>query len=94
MDIAKKGGWPCREMSSVSRGSLMAVVVCLLIMMLASPLMAQTASTGALTGTITDTSGAVVPNVKVTVTSPSTGQERSRTSGGRRLLQHRFAEPR
>ncbi len=36
---------------------------------------AQTASTGALTGTVTDTSGGVIPNVTVTLTA-DTGQER------------------
>src|ERR1700693_3919924 len=39
--------------------------------------MAQTASTGALTGRITDPSGAVVPNATVTATSVDTSQVRT-----------------
>lgn len=46
----------------------------------ASTLLAQTAATGALTGTVTDATGAVVANVKVTVTSADTGQERTATT--------------
>ena len=44
-------------------------------------LMAQTAGTGALTGTVTDSSGAVVPNATVTATSTETGQARTATTG-------------
>jgi len=38
---------------------------------------AQTAGTGALEGTVTDTSGAIIPNATVTVTSNDTAQARS-----------------
>ena len=41
---------------------------------------AQTAATGALAGTVTDASGAVIGNVKVTVTSADTGQARTATT--------------
>ncbi|HEY7387156.1 MAG TPA: carboxypeptidase-like regulatory domain-containing protein, partial [Bryobacteraceae bacterium] len=37
---------------------------------------AQTAGTGALTGTVTDTSGSAVPNVTITATNSETGQTR------------------
>ena len=43
--------------------------------------MAQSAGTGALTGTITDPTGAVIPNVTVTLTSTDTNQARSATTG-------------
>jgi hypothetical protein len=39
--------------------------------------MAQTASTGALTGAITDNSGAFIPDVKITVTNEATGEVRT-----------------
>jgi len=44
-------------------------------------LQAQTAGSGALTGTVTDTSGAVVPGATVTATSADTGQARTATTG-------------
>jgi hypothetical protein len=44
-------------------------------------LMSQTAGTGALTGTVTDPSGAVVPNATVTATSIATGQARTTMTG-------------
>jgi hypothetical protein len=50
---------------------------------LAAPgLHAQTASTGAIKGTVTDSSGAVVPNATVTATDNETGAVRTVTSGG------------
>jgi len=44
-------------------------------------LMSQTPSTGALTGTVKDPSGAVIPNATVTLTSIDTGQARTATTG-------------
>src|ERR1700681_2601380 len=51
------------------------VVVCLFVT-LAPSLMAQTAGTGALTGTVTDPSGAPVAFAMVTATSVDTGRVR------------------
>ncbi len=48
---------------------------------LAPSLIAQTAGTGALTGKVTDPSGAAVANVAVTATSVDNGQTRSTTTG-------------
>ena len=47
----------------------------------ATTLFAQSAGTGALTGTVTDPTGAVVPNVMVTATNAETGQTRNSTTG-------------
>src|SRR5271169_2752414 len=44
-------------------------------------LLAQTAATGALVGTVTDSTGGVIPNVTVTLTSTDTNQSRSATTG-------------
>ncbi len=45
------------------------------------PVSAQSAGTGSLTGTVTDASGGVVPNVTVEATSVDTGQSHSATTG-------------
>src|SRR5579863_6939093 len=44
-------------------------------------LMAQSAGTSALAGTITDASGAAIPNATVTITNNGTGQSRTTTTG-------------
>ena len=62
------------------RGFRLLVLVCFL-MAASSHLIAQTAGTGALEGTITDPSGSVVPNATVTSTSVDTGQVRTTMTG-------------
>ncbi len=52
-----------------------------LFITLVPSLMAQTAVTGALSGTVMDSSGAVLPGVMVTTTSVDTGQTRSVITG-------------
>src|SRR6267143_2109153 len=63
------------------RGRVGLLLFVCLVMMSAPALPAQTAGTGALTGTVTDSSGAVVPGVMVTAISLDTGQSRSVTTG-------------
>src|SRR6516162_7192077 len=46
-----------------------------------TPLSAQSSGTGALTGTVTDPSAAVVPNVSVNLTNNDTGQVRTVVTG-------------
>ena len=57
-------------------GAMWLLVACLSFV-LSPSLWAQSASTGALTGTVTDASGAVVPSTTVTATSLDTGQVRT-----------------
>ncbi len=45
-------------------------------------LMAQSAGTAGLAGTVTDPSGAAIPNVTVAITNNDTGQTRTATTGG------------
>src|SRR5207253_8173676 len=52
----------------------------LLSLLLGFPALAQTASTGALTGEITDPNGAVVGGVQVTATNEATGEKRDGVS--------------
>ena len=57
------------------------LLILLLSLILTPSLMAQTAGTGALKGTVTDSTGAVVPNAMITATSVDTGQMRTATTG-------------
>src|SRR5277367_6659711 len=58
------------------------VAILTLLFAIGSPLlMAQSAGTSALAGTITDPSGAAIPNVSVTITNTGTGQSRTSTTG-------------
>jgi hypothetical protein len=63
-------------MKKTMRGSRF-VAMMLMCFAWATMLLAQTASTGALTGTVSDSTGAVIPNVAVTLISAGTGQERT-----------------
>src|ERR1700690_2491408 len=64
-----------------NKGSLCAwLVVASLFVVFASSLGAQSSSTGALSGIVTDATGAVVPNVTVTTTNTETGQVRTATT--------------
>jgi hypothetical protein len=60
---------------------LVGALLCLLLTTAVPSLMAQSAGTAALAGTITDPSGAAVPNVTVTITNNATGQTRTTTTG-------------
>jgi hypothetical protein len=63
------------------KGERFALFMVVAILLVSVPCVyAQTASTGALSGTVTDASGAVVPNATVTATSAS-GQSRSEATG-------------
>jgi len=64
-----------------SRLTFVALLTLLLGMCIPS-LLAQSAGTSGLSGTITDPSGAAIPNVTVTLTSNDTGQTRTATTGG------------
>ncbi|HXY03372.1 MAG TPA: carboxypeptidase-like regulatory domain-containing protein, partial [Terriglobales bacterium] len=57
------------------------MVLCLLILFAASAMVsAQTAATGALTGTVADSSGAAVSGAAITVTNSATGEARTLVS--------------
>jgi outer membrane receptor protein involved in Fe transport len=69
---------PFRNLCSVARRIALG---CLILLLEAAMAFAQTAGTGALAGTITDSSGAVVPDAQVRITNTSTGEERTVISG-------------
>jgi hypothetical protein len=62
--------------------SALKLVALLGILLLGSVWLFGQAETGTISGTVTDTSNAVVSGAKVTVVSPATGLTRSATSGG------------
>ncbi len=66
---------------SDSRRWVVVLLVFCLFAVLSPSLPAQTAGTGALAGTVTDSTGAVVPNVTVTLSSVDTGQVRTDKTG-------------
>ena len=68
--------------SQMSFGLKSLCVGFLLVIMIPCFATAQSSGTGALTGTVTDSSGAVIPNVTVTVSSLDTGQVRTTFTGG------------
>jgi len=63
--------------AQLSRYWLWTLVVFTVLTLVAPSLLAQSAGTGALTGTVRDNSGAVIPGVTVTLTSTDTNQTRS-----------------
>jgi hypothetical protein len=56
------------------------VVRCLLLCVLASIALAQTADTGAIAGTVSDSAGGVIPQAEIAVINLGTGESRTATS--------------
>lgn len=65
---------PCKRL-------LVGALLGLLLTTAVPHMMAQSAGTAALAGTVTDPSGAAVPNVTVTIVNNDTGQNRTTTTG-------------
>ena len=61
-----------RSLAKASRRQSLAF--CLLVIVTAFEVFAQSASTGALTGTVTDPQGSVVPKAAITLRNNGTGQ--------------------
>lgn len=66
-------------------GNLVALMICIGLMTAAA--MAQTAGEGAITGTVTDTTGAVISNARVTARNVETGVETSRPTSSAGIYQ-------
>ena len=69
---------------------LTAVVLCLIS---AVPSFAQSITSGDIAGTVTDPSGAVVPNAKVTATNDNTGAVHTTNSNGEGFYRFPFLQP-
>ncbi len=74
-------------------GLVLLLIMLVPILLCEASLMAQTSGTGALTGTVTDATGAVIPNVSVTVTNIATGQLRTLTTGPTGLYKFSLLSP-
>src|SRR6266571_3507350 len=71
-----------REQKGACMNTLACSILGTLAFLLCAPFVsAQTAGTGALTGTVTDSSGGVIPGVMVTATNIGNGQSRVTTTG-------------
>jgi hypothetical protein len=75
--IGARGSFPGLELKSWKAGA-MAVLIALFLVTGRS--LAQTGGNGAISGTVTDSTGAVVPNANVVALNNGTGVETKRTS--------------
>jgi len=74
--------------------SVCSIFACfVLLLACAAPSSAQTAETGALTGTVTDPSGAVISGASITLTSTATGQTRTTTTDANGSYKFSFLQP-
>jgi Carboxypeptidase regulatory-like domain len=80
MNVLQRVGFATQKSLSWQRYAKYLLVLTALCLALAVPSFSQTQSTGALTGTVTDPSGAVVVGATVTATNAGTGAERSTTT--------------
>src|SRR5271154_6238879 len=78
MNVASSSHCSNGEAEMSMRIRLSTIVVVLAAMAL--PCWSQNASTGAITGVVLDSSGAVVPNARVSVINNATGDNRTTTS--------------
>ena len=76
-------------MSSLSKRLRSLSALCLL----PAAALAQTSGVGNITGTVTDSSGAAVPNANVTVTDTDTGVSRNLTTNGDGIYTANFLQP-
>ncbi|GGA68271.1 hypothetical protein GCM10011507_19720 [Edaphobacter acidisoli] len=68
-------------------------VAAILTLALALPARAQTSGTGTISGTVTDTTGATVPNAQIIITDTDTGVVRTLTTNGDGIYTATFLQP-
>jgi Carboxypeptidase regulatory-like domain/TonB dependent receptor/TonB-dependent Receptor Plug Domain len=78
MSVRERKGWGVREVAA--RLSVLLLMCAVLLLVCAAPALAQTSTTGALTGVVTDPSGAVISGATVTATNIGTGEVRTVTT--------------
>src|SRR5262245_45196832 len=72
---------------------LQSLVVCLLVVVSSLAVCAQSASTGALTGTVTDPTGAVVQNATITLRNKGTDETRTMITNQEGSYRFSFLQP-
>ena len=84
-----------RQCRMFGQGSIVGPLLIALLVagVLVPSILAQSGGTGALTGMVTDPSGAVIPTVTVTATDIATGQSRNLTTGTTGLYKFSFLPP-
>jgi hypothetical protein len=81
------------KLSSACRSLLTCVVAAILLVAAARPVLSQTSGVGNINGTVTDSSGAAVPNAPVIVLDTDTGVSRSLTTNGDGAYSATFLQP-
>jgi len=74
-------------------GPTLALVLCMVILTLGSLSLAQNIVTGGISGTVSDPSGAVVPNATLTLKSNATGETQTTTTGSTGLYNFPLLKP-
>src|ERR1700758_2048406 len=92
---AEAGNFSRIQIVDRTRFSLSIAAVALLLALIASPgpLAAQNIITGGLTGTVTDPSGAVLPNAMVNLKNAATGETNSATTNDSGIYVFSFLKP-
>lgn len=76
-----------------TRAALVALLAAALVLFWTTPLRAQNLVSGGVTGTVTDPTGAVVPNAAVSLKSNATGQTLTQTTGSNGVYHFQFLNP-
>src|SRR5215469_2461618 len=73
--------WRRRRGTSAHPAFFLSLILALFLLVVVNAVLAQSASTGALTGTVTEPTGAVVQNAKITLRNYATNETLTATSG-------------
>src|SRR6185437_11247432 len=89
------GGAKSSHTSAVSGGiaALLALLAVALMLFWTLPLVAQSTISGGITGTVSDPSGAVVPNATVSLKNDATGQIQTQTTNSSGVYRFSFLNP-
>ncbi len=92
-DSHSAGSGHCRAAARGAQAVLIALLTAAVVLFWTAPLRAQSLVSGSVVGTITDPSGAVVPNATVSLKSDATGQTLTQSSTASGLFHFQFLNP-